>query len=52
MISIHAPREGCDNPSTIADHYPYISIHAPREGCDRVRVEAWQQSMNFNPRTP
>ena len=35
-ISIHAPREGGDTPSTInfTFHLP-ISIHAPREGGDR-----------------
>ena len=35
IISIHAPREGCDvvlyMPSAAAEA---ISIHAPREGCD------------------
>ena len=34
-ISIHAPREGCDDPDfvyTIGE--TVISIHAPREGCD------------------
>ena len=36
MISIHAPREGCDvtQPHTWMDSP--ISIHAPREGCDQI----------------
>ena len=35
LISIHAPREGCDNLSTkIFETVVSISIHAPREGCD------------------
>ena len=35
LISIHAPREGCDllNAADGLDHVR-ISIHAPREGCD------------------
>ena len=34
LISIHAPREGCDR-YTLALGIPKgISIHAPREGCD------------------
>ena len=34
-ISIHAPREGCDN-DVAANYFDriIISIHAPREGCD------------------
>ena len=35
VISIHAPREGCDR--TVFNHLSHgvgISIHAPREGCD------------------
>ena len=34
-ISIHAPREGCDNAVPTGDPgFLTISIHAPREGCD------------------
>ena len=35
VISIHAPREGCDvvGRAPLSDLYS-ISIHAPREGCD------------------
>ena len=35
VISIHAPREGCDGRVlTFIDVLSHISIHAPREGCD------------------
>ena len=34
VISIHAPREGCDSPTSKACIGSGISIHAPREGCD------------------
>ena len=54
VISIHAPRVGCD--------YPYlrrfgerisISIHAPRVGCDATYATQNPLSLNyFNPRTP
>ena len=33
-ISIHAPREGCDDGGGGGRMITYISIHAPREGCD------------------
>ena len=34
-VSIHAPREGCDNPiAPCATEAAPVSIHAPREGCD------------------
>ena len=36
-ISIHAPREGCDNLQQALTNACLISIHAPREGCDLVR---------------
>ena len=36
VISIHAPREGCDGYGVVSIYNPKdISIHAPREGCDR-----------------
>ena len=35
MISIHAPREGCDIIPCGLPYHGAISIHAPREGCDR-----------------
>ena len=34
MISIHAPREGCDLAQALQIVPVNISIHAPREGCD------------------
>ena len=53
LISIHAPREGCD----IFEHArscpePLISIHAPREGCDRREIRRRDRHPHFNPRTP
>ena len=33
-ISIHAPREGCDQHTQRHQVHILISIHAPREGCD------------------
>ena len=43
VISIHAPREGCDVILTGCKLCRGISIHAPREGCDerygRIRVQ-------------
>ena len=35
IISIHAPREGCDIATQGAIADTRISIHAPREGCDQ-----------------
>ena len=37
-ISIHAPREGCDDSSHQLGVVDIISIHAPREGCDSLLV--------------
>ena len=34
MISIHAPRAGCDVWGVYAGYAAHISIHAPRAGCD------------------
>ena len=34
VISIHAPREGCDHLLQGGSITSIISIHAPREGCD------------------
>ena len=33
-VSIHAPREGCDQAGLVARQTLTVSIHAPREGCD------------------
>ena len=37
LVSIHAPREGCDVALDKPVGYPAVSIHAPREGCDARR---------------
>ena len=34
VLSIHAPREGCDNDMAAGEGDFVLSIHAPREGCD------------------
>ncbi len=52
MISIHAPREGCDAEGDDAPAPPQISIHAPREGCDLFRRYCVRLLNDFNPRTP
>ena len=52
LISIHAPREGCDADVMHAGHGFAISIHAPREGCDRMLHEVRVSRLDFNPRTP
>ena len=39
VISIHAPREGCDLlVKWVVPTIRLISIHAPREGCDKRLV--------------
>ena len=52
LISIHAPREGCDSADLDIAHEAGISIHAPREGCDRGRTLRAANDGDFNPRTP
>ena len=52
MISIHAPREGCDRLYPPYCTQPGISIHAPREGCDMGDTPLHHQVGHFNPRTP
>ena len=37
-VSIHAPREGCDEVGVVARPVEVVSIHAPREGCDILRT--------------
>ena len=52
-ISIHAPREGCDNLIFICLFVLIsISIHAPREGCDCCLLRVFFPFSYFNPRTP
>ena len=51
-ISIHAPRKGCDPPSSNIPADRGISIHAPRKGCDLGGLPAGTGQWHFNPRTP
>ena len=53
VISIHAPREGCDsNRLAYSFTRSVISIHAPREGCDSTPGGILPGATYFNPRTP
>ena len=53
LISIHAPREGCDDANLPSWAAPMqISIHAPREGCDYCGERLSPIASYFNPRTP
>ena len=52
MISIHAPRVGCDHYTMHVKIFCIISIHAPRVGCDGSRLPGAHGQWNFNPRTP
>ena len=44
-ISIHAPREGCDDTELAKAGYNMISIHAPREGCDLPMFKGFYRSI-------
>ncbi len=53
MISIHAPRVGCDGREDLEMlQKSQISIHAPRVGCDAVYRPIDKDHADFNPRTP
>ena len=52
VISIHAPRVGCDKWSALIREEEAISIHAPRVGCDRLSCTCRGFRPYFNPRTP
>ena len=52
MISIHAPRAGCDVPTIVSFDNFNISIHAPRAGCDAADGRSGKSRNDFNPRTP
>ena len=52
VISIHAPRVGCDHYFVPCPHCRKISIHAPRVGCDNFSVRRFRPPDHFNPRTP
>ena len=51
-VSIHAPREGCDEIIPRAHACPLVSIHAPREGCDKALTSSDIAKVCFNSRTP
>ena len=52
MISIHAPREGCDEGTADRRRRHSISIHAPREGCDGQIQSARQAACEFQSTHP
>ncbi len=39
LVSIHAPREGCDALGIKFYSRSEVSIHAPREGCDKTPMD-------------
>ena len=47
MVSIHAPREGCDIVMATTQLSPRVSIHAPREGCDLPKHSYDQADPKF-----
>ena len=51
-VSIHAPREGCDQRGRTIINAVDVSIHAPREGCDLVKRLTRGYPGGFNSRTP
>ena len=52
LISIPAPRVGCDDSSIWVTEHEVISIHAPRVGCDFTDSGQLGRQADFNPRTP
>ena len=52
IVSIHAPREGCDFLHSASAHVVLVSIHAPQEGCDVVLEGTVHARGRFNSRTP
>ena len=52
LISIHAPRAGCDLSPCKIPCSTSISIHAPRAGCDPACEKEGADNGYFNPRTP
>ena len=52
MISIHAPREGCDPAACPRSHSSSISIHAPREGCDYAGDQERKAHVRFQSTHP
>ena len=52
QVSIHAPREGCDERRSSSPPRRRVSIHAPREGCDARQLQRVTSPGSFNSRTP
>ena len=52
LISIHAPREGCDFAPRNDGGMWVISIHAPREGCDHRRYPGLHGEPTFQSTHP
>ena len=52
LVSIHAPREGCDVKVALLTADGLVSIHAPREGCDGDARDLLLEDFRFNSRTP
>ena len=52
VVSIHAPREGCDGVDLFISRVTLVSIHAPREGCDCSHCLGSRWTSSFNSRTP
>ena len=52
LVSIHAPREGCDQGDSVVKVVEKVSIHAPREGCDCFNSRMLLCLTCFNSRTP
>ena len=52
IVSIHAPREGCDLAKRPTQQIHDVSIHAPREGCDYGLIFNRSKYESFNSRTP
>ena len=52
LVSIHAPRMGCDPRIGLDGLQECVSIHAPRMGCDTFFTVKSRLKPSFNPRTP
>ena len=52
IVSIHAPRAGCDILITWNYFLAKVSIHAPRAGCDNRQYVVIYGLIRFNSRTP
>ena len=53
IVSIHAPRVGCDTADLAEVGFSFsVSIHAPRVGCDQDQNTPTKVSPSFNSRTP